>query len=117
MYAGELFARSPSILDPFFWRDAFRALPIELRSATALFETWTNDRPEAAPWIAAALILLAIAAIAIAASRWWFPRLFAGPHETRSAKAWTALWVFVWFAARTPVAASRRLLALDLLGC
>src|SRR5262245_35564815 len=23
LYAGELFARSPSILDPFFWRDAF----------------------------------------------------------------------------------------------
>ena len=116
LYAGELFARSPSILHPFFWRDAFRALPIEMRSATALFETWTGERPDPGPWIAAALILLAIAAIAIALSRWWFPRMFAGPHDTRSQKAWTALWVFVWFAARTPLAGFAGLLALEMLG-
>src|SRR5262245_12435763 len=66
LYAGELFARSPSILDPFFWRDAFRALPVEMRSATALFETWTGERPDAGSWIAAAFILLFIAAIAFA---------------------------------------------------
>ena len=103
LYAGELFARSPSILDPFFWRDAFRALPIEMRSATALFETWTGERPDPGPWIAAALILLAIAAITIALSRWWFPRCSPG-RTTPAAEGRTAFWVFVWFAARTPLA-------------
>ena len=30
LYASELFARTASALDPFFWLDAYRALPIEL---------------------------------------------------------------------------------------
>jgi len=33
LYARELFARSASMLDPFFWSEAFHALPIELRRA------------------------------------------------------------------------------------
>src|SRR5712691_11555276 len=82
LYASELLARSPSILDPFFWLDAFRALPAELRSATALFETWMSERPEGVRWIAAAVILIFIAALTIGLSRWWFPRLLTGPCNT-----------------------------------
>ena len=39
LYASELFARTSSIFNPFFWADAFRALPIELRRAEALMES------------------------------------------------------------------------------
>ena len=116
LYAGELFARSPSILDPFFWLDAFHALPIELRSGAALYETWISERPEGMRWIAAALIVIALAAIVFGLSRWWFSRLFTGPFNTRSEKAWAALWIFVWLAARTPLAGLAALVALDTLG-
>src|SRR5437879_5255396 len=110
LYARELFARSASMLDPFFWSEAFHALPIELRRARVLLEAWRDERGDGARLAPAALIFLAIAAIAIGATRWWFPRLAAGPWETSSAKAWTALWVLIWFAARTPVAGLTALL-------
>jgi potassium efflux system protein len=116
LYASELLARSPSILDPSFWRDVSRALPAELRSAVGLYDAWVSEHPEGGRLLAAALILIVIAAIAIALSRWWFPRLFTGPYETRQDKAKTALWVFVWLAARTPLAALAGLLVLDTLG-
>src|SRR5712691_5781737 len=120
LYASELFARSASALDPFFWLAAFNALPTELRSARLLMEAWTSERADGGRVAAAALVLLAIAAVAIAMNRWWFPRLsagpFAGPYDTRSAKAWMALWVFVWLAARTSAASLLALLAVETLG-
>ncbi len=116
LYASELLARTQSILDPSFWRDVSRALPVELRNAAALYDTWVSEHPEGWRLIAAVLILIVIAAIPIGLSRWWFPRLFTGPYETRRDKARTALWVFVWLAARTPLAALAGLLVLDTLG-
>jgi potassium efflux system protein len=116
MYARELFARSASVLDPLFWSEAFHALPVELRRARALLEIWRDERGDGARLAAAALILLGIVAAAIGATRWWSPRLAAGPCETTSAKAWMALWVFIWFAARTPVASLAALLGLETLG-
>ncbi len=115
LYAKELFARSASVLDPFFWAEAFRALPIEWRRAQALLEIWRSDRADAQRLTAAALMLVAIVIVVVAASRWWFPRLTAGEQATSSGKAWTALWVFVWFAARTPVASLAALLAFETL--
>jgi potassium efflux system protein len=116
LYASELFARSPSILDPSFWRDVSRALPLELRSAAALYDTWISEHPGGGRLLAAVLILLAIAAITIGLSRWWFARLFPGPFETRRDKARTAFWVFVWLAARTPLACLAGLMVLDTFG-
>jgi small-conductance mechanosensitive channel len=115
LYARELFARTASVLDPYFWSEAFHALPTELVRVRALLEVWRDERADGARLTAAVLILLGIAAAAIAATRWWSPRLSAGPYETSSAKAWTALWVLVWFAARTPAASLAALLALDAL--
>ena len=37
LYASELFARTASALDPHFWGDAFRALPIEVNRARDWF--------------------------------------------------------------------------------
>ena len=104
LYASELFARTASALDPFFWADAFRALSVEFHSARALLETWWNERHDSVLSALAVLILLGIAAAPIAIHRWWFPRLSEWPCDTRAAKGWTALWVFVWLALRTPVA-------------
>ncbi len=113
LYARELFARTPSVLDPFFWMEAF---PIELRNERAVFHAWMAERGDRLPWSAAVLITLAIIAVAIILSRWWFPRLLAFPTDTRSAKAWAALWVFVWFTARTPLATAGALFAFEALG-
>jgi potassium efflux system protein len=115
LYANELFARSASILDPSFWSEVYRALPIELRSIEALLDTWSehHTRPR---WAAAALIIIVIIALAVALTRWWLPRLIGEPSNTRSAKAWAALWVFAWFAIRTPIAGFAALLALTTFG-
>lgn len=119
LYARELFARSGSVLDPSLWIEAGNGLQREWRSAQALFDAWTNFALQGRPLrlSAAAIILIGILALAIAITRWWLPRFDAGPRdESRFAKAWTALWVFVWLAARTPLAVTAGLLALDLLG-
>jgi small-conductance mechanosensitive channel len=100
LYANELFARTSSVLDPFFWSDAFNALPIELRSTRALLEGWWYERGVSTRSALAIVISLAIVAVAIGLTRWWFPRLHPGHYGTRSAKAWMALWVFLWLAAR-----------------
>jgi potassium efflux system protein len=115
LYANELFARSASILDPSFWTEVYRALPIELRSIEALVDAWSehHTRPR---WAGAALIIVVIIAIVIVLTRWWLPRLIGEPSNTRSAKAWAALWVFVWFAIRTPLAGFAALLALTTFG-
>ena len=116
LYASELFARTSSIFNPFFWADAFRALPIELRSAEALMESWWYDRGSSARAAGAAFISLCIIAVAIGLTKWWFPRLQPGGYGTRSAKAWMALWVFLWLAARTPAASFAILLVWDTFG-
>jgi potassium-dependent mechanosensitive channel len=115
LYANELFARSPSVLDPTFWADVYRALPIELRSIKALLDAWSehHTRPR---WAAAALIIIIVIALAFALTRWWLPRLIGEPSNTRSAKAWAALWVFAWFAIRMPLAGFAALLALTTFG-
>jgi potassium efflux system protein len=115
LYANELFARSASILDPSFWTEVYRALPIELRSIEALVDAWSehHTRPR---WAGAALIIVIIIAIVVVLTRWWLPRLIGEPSNTRSAKAWAALWVFIWFAVRTPLAGFAALLALTTFG-
>jgi potassium efflux system protein len=116
LYASELFARSPSVLDPFFWLDTFRALPIELRTERALLEAWFSERGDRARWTAGILIIVGIIALAVGLTRWWFPRFITQPTDTASAKAWAALWVFVWFALRTPLATAATVLAFGALG-
>src|SRR5260370_33619046 len=60
--------------------------------------------------------MVGVIALAVGLPRWWFPCFVAQPTDTQSAKAWAALWMFVWFAARTPLAAGAALLAFDALG-
>ena len=116
LYASELFARSASVLDPFFWLETFRALPKEVRTERALLEAWFSERGDRLRWTAGVLIIVGVIALAVGLTRWWFPRFVAHPTDTPSAKARAALWVFVWFAARTPLAAAAALFAFDALG-
>src|SRR5262249_56446116 len=82
----------------------------------ALLDAWFSERGDRLRWTAGVLIIVGIIALAVGLTRWWFPRFVAQPTDTPSAKAWAALWVFVWFAARTPLAAGAALLAFDALG-
>jgi small-conductance mechanosensitive channel len=116
LYASELFARTSSALDPLFWSDVVRAVPIELKTAQALLEAWWTDRGNSPRTAIGALIALCIIAVAIGLDRWWFPRLHPGAYGTRSAKAWMALWVFLWLAVRTPAASLAILLVWDVFG-
>ena len=116
LYASELFARTSSALDPLFWSDVVRAVPIELKSAQALMEAWWHERGNSPRTAIGALIALCIIAVAIGLDRWWFPRLHPGAYGTRSAKAWMALWVFLWLAVRTPAASLAILLVWGVFG-
>ena len=104
------------MLDPFFWSEAARALPLELVRAQALIDNWRTQRADPARLAAALLGFLLILAVTIALSRWSFPRLDAAPADTGAAKAWTALAVFAWLAARTPAASLAALSVADTLG-
>src|SRR5262249_7583159 len=116
LYANELFARTSSALDPLFWSDVLRAVPIEIKSFRALMEAWWNDRGHSPRMALGALIALGIIIVTIALDRWWFPRLHPGAYGTRSAKAWMALWVFLWLAARTTAASLAILLVWNVFG-
>jgi small-conductance mechanosensitive channel len=116
LYARELFARSPSVLNPFFWQDTLNAFPIELRIERAVVQEWINERGDHLRWTAGVSIIACVIALAIGLTHWWFPRLLVQPTDNRSAKAWAALWVFVWFTLRTPLAAAAVLFAFDALG-
>ncbi len=119
LYARELFAHGASVLDPSLWRDAANGLPRAWRSAEALFEAWTTYalQGRSLRLLAAGVVLLGILGFAIGITRWWLPRVDAGPRDdSRFAKAWTALWVFVWLAGRTPLALLASLFVLDLFG-
>jgi potassium-dependent mechanosensitive channel len=105
LYASELFARTASVLDPYFWLDAWRALPIEFNRARALIENWRAGHGDNGQSAAAILLLLAILAVAIGLHYWWFPRAGAGACDTRAAKSFLALRTFVWLSARTSLAA------------
>src|SRR5262245_25623269 len=116
LYARELFARSASALDPFFWVQVSRALPVEIIRATALLETWRSEQQEAGRLASSIIVLLALAAATIAVSWRWHARARALPDSSAAAKAWTALRVFFFFVLRTPLACLAGLLVLNELG-
>src|SRR4051794_783404 len=116
LYARELFARSASVLVPFFWVQVVQALPVEISRGTALFESWKNEQRELGRLVASVFVLLALAASAIVFS-WRCPaRPLAVPEGSRATRAWSAFQVFTRYALRTPLPCLAGLLVLDGLG-
>jgi potassium-dependent mechanosensitive channel len=116
LYASELFARTASALDPYFWGDALRALPIEVNRGRALVENWRAEHGDGVRLAAAALLLLGIVAIAVGLHKWLFPRASARSCDTRAAKASVALRIFLWISLRTPLAALAAVMLLRAMG-
>ena len=120
LYTRELFVRTPSLIDPSFWSEVAGALPSEWHTLRNMLRSWraaVATADGAARALAASLLLLGILGAAIAITRWWLPRLDAGPRaDTRFARARTGLWVFIWLAVRTPLATIAAVLALEAFG-
>jgi potassium efflux system protein len=95
VFAQRLFARSPSVLDPFFWLDTVNAVPEDVRSVRFLVEAWWAYAHEHGGYsrMAAALgTLVVFAAAAFAGRRWLRRRASAMPvGQARFAKARAAL--------------------------
>ena len=109
LYASELFARTSSVFDPFFWSDAFarcRSSSAARRRSWRPGGTTRQQRARRRRRFIFALHRRGRDRV----DRWWFSRLQPGVYGTRSAKAWMALWVFLWLAARTPAASFAMLL-------
>ncbi|MGE0751579.1 MAG: DUF3772 domain-containing protein [Variibacter sp.] len=117
LYARQLFQRSPSMLDPFFWVDVGKAVPAEFSNVGSLLSSWLDEIGGAGGLVKlfAALILIGgVVALAVAITRRWLPRLDAGPRsDTRFARARTGLGVFVWLAVRAPLVVAASVLVLD----
>jgi small-conductance mechanosensitive channel len=116
LYARELLERGASALDPFSWMEAAEATPGTLRSLGALLQSWAETAFEGGVVriVPAALLLVLILAAAIGLTRWWLPRFAMSPRaDTRFARARTAVMVFVWLAARTPLALLAAIMVLD----
>jgi potassium efflux system protein len=119
LYARELFARTQSILDPFFWLDVVNAVPVEWRRFDGLIASWQEaieERVSGISLMAAALSLIAILLTTYFAGRWLSPFVDSSGDAGGSARAWTALRVFVATIARPSLAALAALLMLNAFG-
>jgi small-conductance mechanosensitive channel len=100
LYARELFARTPSILDPHFWLDAGNALPVEWRRLDGLLASWQQSLGESnrSVVIGAALSLAAVVLLLCLLGRRRRPPAVASPDAPVAWRAWRALRIFAWNA-------------------
>jgi small-conductance mechanosensitive channel len=119
LVTGRLFARSPGLLDPAFWRDAAGGLVAAGTGITELMRTaWTFARVKLGTLgvIAAALVVTGVAVTVVVMARAWRRRLLAWPAETRFARAFEALVVFLNIALVAPILVIVALLTFESLG-
>ncbi len=119
LYARELFAQTQSILDPFFWRDAFAAISVEWRRLDGLIASWqmsVGERLDGLHLFGAVLSVIGIALFAFFVSRWLSPLDDTSLYETESGRAWKALRVFIWLALPPSLTALVAFLLLGFLG-
>ena len=79
IFTRELFERSPSVLDPFFWVEFGAALPQEARSVGFLLQSWwsyAHDRGGYSRMVAAGILIVVLAVVAWRFGPW--RRLRAG---------------------------------------
>src|SRR4029077_14107621 len=95
-YAETLFRRSPSLLDPLFWRDVIAAAPGYAGRASRFGQDWSayaRDQGGPARMISAVLALAGFLAFVLGAMRWWRRTAFVSRVGTRYGKALAALLV------------------------
>lgn len=105
-YAGELFTRSWSILDPSFWIQASEALIGDTRHVVELFVTWRQfiASESSTGRIAGAVLMLAIIAVsAIVGLRRWRQWTTPAHPASRFGKAARSLWAMVRRATFEPL--------------
>jgi small-conductance mechanosensitive channel len=109
LYARQLLEQSPSVLSPFLWLDAARALPEEWEALRDLLATsWAGlrDRNFLVRGVLAALLLGAIGVALLVLRRWWRRRtpvpLIA---PSRFGKVLASIGVLVRIAVTWPLAA------------
>jgi small-conductance mechanosensitive channel len=106
-YAETLLRRSPSVLDPLFWRDAAAAAPDYVGRITRFGQDWAayaRDNGGLARMASAVLALTALLAIVLGAMRWWRRTALVAHVGARYGKALAALLVFLRRALSMPLA-------------
>jgi potassium efflux system protein len=117
LYARELFARTQSILDPYFWIDAVKAVPVEWRRIDGLVASWqesVGERVSDSYLAGAALCLLVVLLVIYFAGRW--ASRVADRRAAGSSRAWQALLVFGSLVGRSWLGALAALLILKVFG-
>jgi small-conductance mechanosensitive channel len=106
-YAETLFRRSPNVLDPFFWRDVFAAVPDYGGRQIQFGQNWiATARDKGGPACAAfaCLALIGLAVCAFGLARWWRRHSVVSRVHARYGKALAAMVVFARRALTAPVA-------------
>jgi len=115
-YAETLFRRSPTVLDPYFWRDVVAAAPDYADRIVQFGQKWLvyaqekGGRPRMA---SAALAFAGLSAFAFGLIRWWRRTAMVARVGARYGKAVAALLVFVRRAVSMPLTV---FIILELLG-
>jgi len=102
-FAETVFERTPSVIDPFFWRDVAAALPADVNALAAIIKGgWTHARDRANPL----RLVIALAGIAVfaagmmALARWWRRRV---EGSARLSPAASSLLAFLRAALTMPL--------------
>src|SRR5712691_1356926 len=109
LYVRQLFEPSPSVLSPFVWLDAAKALMEEFDALGELFKSsWNSlrDHDGLIRGVLAALTLIVLGIAMVMLWRWWQRRIVAPVSApTRFAKALSSIGVFLRIAVTAPLAA------------
>jgi len=106
-YAETMFRRSPTVLDPYFWRDVALALPEEGARLVKFAQDWiahARDKGGPARMASAGVALAGLLAFAIGGIRWWRRRAFIARIGARYGMALASLAVFLRRALTAPIA-------------
>ena len=106
-YAETLFRRSPSVIDPLFWRDGIIAAPAYAGRVSQFVQDWSayaRDKGGAARMASAVLALVGFLAFVLGAMHWWRRTAFVARVGARHGKALAALIVFVRRGLSMPLA-------------
>jgi small-conductance mechanosensitive channel len=105
-YAETMFRKSPNVLDPYFWRDAAKALPDYGERLTTFAQDWIDyAREQGGPGrvASAAITLAGLLIFAIGFIRWWRRRAFIARIGDRYGLALASLAVFLRRALTAPI--------------